>query len=76
MEQTGAALHRREEQLDLYSRLEPDLPSSPLDPQTAIAGVGWLFDLLPKAARERPIDPSGVMELHRCLAVLKSGQAA
>ena len=76
MEQTEAALNRREEQLDLYSRLEPDLPSTPLDPQTAIAGVGWLFDLLPEAARKRPIDPSGIMELHRCLAVLNSDQAA
>lgn len=75
MEQTKAALRRREEQLELYSQLEPALPSSRLDPQTAISGVGWLFDLLPKAARERPIDPSGVMELHRCLAVLETGQS-
>jgi hypothetical protein len=38
-----------------------------------IAGIGWLYEVLPEESRDRPVDPSGVMELHRCLAVLDAG---
>ena len=72
MKQTGAALLRREEQLELYWRLESGLPRRGIDPKSALSGIGWLFELLPKTSRDRPVDPSGVMELHRCLAVLES----
>ena len=37
-----------------------------------IAGIGWLYEVLPEESRDRPIDPSGIMELHRYLAVLDS----
>ena len=36
-------------------------------------GIGWLYEVLPEESRDRPVDPSGVMELHRCLAVLDAG---
>jgi len=73
MEQTSAALHHREQQLEKYSKLEADLPRSD-DPRLAVAGIGWLYDLLPAASRARSVDPSGIQELHRCLAVLGSSQ--
>jgi hypothetical protein len=73
MQDTVAGLIQREKQLERYSRIEADLPSSPACPARSIAGIGWLFDLLPQASRSRPVDPSGVVELHRCLAVLDSG---
>ena len=72
MRQTSAAMLRREEQLERYSRLESGLPSSLVDPESAIAGIGWLYEMLPEESRDRPVDPSGIMELHRCLAVLDS----
>jgi len=66
-----AGLLQRERQLVRYSEFERNLPLSD-DPALSIAGVGWLYDLLPEASRVRPVDPSGVQELHRCLAVLGS----
>lgn len=39
-------------------------------PADAVAGVAWLYELLPMDCRQRPIDIRGVAELHRCLAVL------
>lgn len=41
-----------------------------LEPAEAIAAVGFLYDLLPPESRERPIDPSGIMKMHRALSVL------
>jgi len=73
MEQTSTALHHREQQLEKYSELEADLPRSD-DPKLAVSGIGWLYDLLPAASRARPVDTSGIQELHRCLAVLGSSQ--
>lgn len=71
----SAALRRRERQLERYCELERGLPSSD-NPEQAIAGIGWLYDLLPEASRVRPVDPTGVQELHRCLAVLGSSQGS
>jgi hypothetical protein len=73
MQDTVAGLIQREKQLERYSRIEAGLPSSPACPARSIAGIGWLYDLLPQSSRSRPVDPSGVVELHRCLAVLDSG---
>lgn len=73
MRDTSAGLIEREKQLERYSSLEGGLPSTPACPAISIAGIGWLFDLLPQASRSRPVEPSGVIELHRCLAVLGSG---
>lgn len=71
----AAALRLRERKLERYSELERSLVS-PDDPAQAIAGIGWLYDLLPEASRERPVDPSGIIELHRCLAVLDSSRTS
>lgn len=73
VQDTFAGLIQREKQLERYSRIEAGLPWSPACPARSIAGIGWLFDLLPRASRSRPVDPSGVVELHRCLAVLDAG---
>lgn len=72
MRDTSVGLLGREERLERYSRLEAGLPISPIDPARSVAGIAWLYDLLPKASRNRPVDASGVAELHRCLAVLDS----
>jgi hypothetical protein len=64
----------REELREHYSRIEAGLPWSPACPARSIAGIGWLFDLLPRASRNRPVDPSGVAELHRCLTILDLGR--
>jgi hypothetical protein len=37
---------------------------------TAIAGIGFLYDLMGPAARARPFDPDGVAIMQRRLAVL------
>lgn len=42
-----------------------------LSPQLAIEGLDFLYSLLPEASRHRPIDPSGIMIMHRALAQLK-----
>ena len=73
MQDNVAGLIEREKQRERYSRLEAGLPSSPACPARSIAGIGWLFDLLPRSSRNRPVDPSGVIELQSCLAVLDSG---
>jgi hypothetical protein len=36
----------------------------------AVAGVGWLYELLPVECRQRPIDTQGIAKLHRSLALL------
>ena len=42
-----------------------------LSPQAAVEGLDFLYNLLPEASRLRPIDPSGIMIMHRALAHLK-----
>jgi len=42
-----------------------------LEPAESIAAVGFLHSLLPAESRERPIDPSGVMGMHRALVALR-----
>jgi len=42
-----------------------------LSPQIAVEGLDFLYNLLPEASRHRPIDPSGIMIMHRALAHLK-----
>lgn len=39
--------------------------------QTALEGLDFLYQLLPEASRQRPIDPSGIMIMRRALAHLK-----
>jgi hypothetical protein len=42
-----------------------------LSPQSAVEGLDFLYKLLPEESRHRPIDPSGIMIMHRALAHLK-----
>jgi len=41
-----------------------------LTPAAALAAATRLYDLLPLESRRRPVDPSGVIALHRILARL------
>jgi hypothetical protein len=45
-----------------------------LGPEAALSGVSFLYDLLPPAARARPVDASGVVAMQRALAVLGRGR--
>jgi hypothetical protein len=45
--------------------------SSRLTPAAAFAAAAALYDLLPHAARHRPIATNGVAELHRRLGVVR-----
>jgi hypothetical protein len=67
---TGDAVRARAAALTRFERAAESLPSM-LSPAEAVAAVGLLYDLLPAASRERPVDPSGVAELHRALSVLR-----
>lgn len=62
-------MRAREESFKRYAQWEA-LQVSDCAPQDALAGAGWLYELLPQSSRRRPLDASGVIELHRCLAVL------
>ena len=42
-----------------------------MSPQTAGEGLDFLYQLLPETSRQRPIDPSGIIIMHRALAHLK-----
>jgi hypothetical protein len=41
-----------------------------LSPSAALQAVGALYQLLPVSERRRPVDPSGVMALHKTLAIV------
>jgi hypothetical protein len=68
-QELAAALREREEALRRFEEWERRNPHYP-DPAIALAGIGWLYELLPEASRERPVDVSGIQRLHRCLAHL------
>ncbi len=66
---TAAALRARETALKRFAAWEASHPEA-TDPERAIQEVAGLYELLPEAARDRPIDPSGVIEMHRRLSCL------
>jgi len=66
----GAALRAREAALRRFENLEKTLPVD-RDAGRALAGIGWLYDVLPRDARRRAVDPSGVRALHASLSVLR-----
>lgn len=39
--------------------------------QAALEGLDFLYQLLPEASRQRPVDPSGIMIMRRALAHLR-----
>jgi hypothetical protein len=61
------AAQERLEALARFDRWAADHPMQ-LSAAAAIAAAGRLYDLLPPASRQRAIDPSGVIALHRLLA--------
>lgn len=63
------ALRARREAFERYAEWERANPSH-LDPAAAIAGIGFLYDLMDPVARDRPFDPSGIANMHRKLATL------
>lgn len=65
----AAAVRARAEALLRFAVWEKTRRPS-LSPADALARVAFLFDLLPASSRLRPVDPSGVMRMHRRLAVL------
>lgn len=62
-------LRARTAALERFAAWEADHPPRQSSAQ-ALEGIGFLYELLPPEARARPVDPSGVMKLHRALALL------
>jgi hypothetical protein len=60
----------RQKALHDFNEWEKNHPLE-MSPQTAVEGLDFLFQLLPEASRQRPIDPSGIMIMRRALAHLK-----
>lgn len=67
----AAAMRAREAALTRFGELEQAFKLYP-EPAAAIAGIGWLYELLPPSARAREVDVSGVRALHRALSALGS----
>lgn len=63
-------LERRAEQLRRFEEWQRAHPHR-VDARQALAGIGFLYELLPLAARKRPFDPSGVQAMQRALALLE-----
>jgi hypothetical protein len=59
-------LRARAEALARFAEWESSHPVM-LTPATAVASIGALYQLLPPAARARPIDTAGVGRMHRAL---------
>ena len=70
----GAALKAREDALRRFEKLERTFPVD-RDAARALAGIGWLYDLMPPEARQREVDPSGVRSLHEALSALRSSSS-
>ena len=68
------AIRAREAALTRFGERERELDCH-LDPATAIAGIGWLYEMLPEPARHRDLDASGVQALHRAISVLSASTA-
>ncbi len=65
------ALRAREQALRRFEAFERDFPVK-RDAASALAGIAWLYDMLPPDSRKRDVDPSGIQSLHACLSVLRS----
>jgi hypothetical protein len=64
-----SALSRRASALAHYADWERQHGTSQA-PGDALAGVAFLFELLPRESRARPLRTDGVARMHRLLAVL------
>ena len=63
------AVRERAEAFERFALWEASHPIR-LSPSAALEAIGALYDLLPPSGRERPVDPAGVMALHRTLRLL------
>ena len=63
-------LAERLEGFERFAEWERSHPLRP-DPRAAIAGISRLYNLLPDSSRSRPVDPTGIVEMRRCLSVLR-----
>jgi hypothetical protein len=70
----AAALRHRLEAFVRYGQWE-ERSHTAISPAAAVAGLGFIYDLLPADARRRDVDPTGVQIMHRCLGVLKPRRA-
>ena len=62
-----ADVELRARALDTFARWSSKHKSECL-PSVALEGVGFLWELLPAASRERPVDATGVQKMHAALA--------
>jgi hypothetical protein len=67
---SAEALRDRESALAEFNRRERWLAGPRLDSRDAVAGIAWLYELLPIEARRRDPEVSGIRELRRVLALL------
>jgi hypothetical protein len=68
---TDAAKREARERREALTRFDHWAAEHPmqLTPAAAMAAAGRLYDLIPPESRRRPIDPSGVIAMHRLLAL-------
>jgi hypothetical protein len=66
---SSAQRRAMQERLAAHARFDEWVSAHPtrLSPAAAVAAGGRLYDLLPPSSRTRPVDPGGVMTLHRLL---------
>ncbi len=64
---TREAVEARSAALDRFARWQASNPAR-LTPAEALAAAGALYEMLPEAGRQRPVDPSGVMAFHSILS--------
>jgi hypothetical protein len=62
----ASAVRARTEALARFAEWESSHPAT-MTPEAAVAAIGALYQLLPIASRQRPIDTSGVARLHEAL---------
>ena len=67
------SLERRRVALERFSAWEAGC-RFPSDPARDLRGVGWLWEMMPKEARVRPIDTAGVTRMREALGVLGRGR--
>jgi hypothetical protein len=62
-------VRERAEALERFAVWEAAHPIH-LSPSATLEAIGALYELLPPSGRCRPVDPAGVMTLHKTLSIL------
>ena len=63
------AIRERTRALEQFAAWEATHPAR-LSGPAALEAIGALYELLPPSGRSRPVDPTGVMALHKMLDAL------